>query len=321
MEVLAEGTGEYKPPRPDEMREWVRLHKQRRPVDKLMTEQEAISRFVADGDYVAYDMNVAARGPASLMREVIRQRKKDLWMAAKFSWSDISLLVAGGCVSKVDVGWMETGPVVNQALRDGRLKFIEWTNGAMAYRLLGGSLGVPFLPMRWVGGSDVFSHSGAKLVKDPYTGNPIVLVPSLNPDVALIHVHECDVFGNARIFGAGVVPKEIAMASKKVILSTEQIIQNEDIRRAPQRTTIPFFLVDAVVHAPFGNWPGSMPGHYVADVEVVFEFAVAQAQGTTDQFLDKYVHSVASHQELLDKIGASKLMRLRAEDTLKEGYV
>ncbi len=321
MEVLASGTGEFKPPNPDGMRSWVREHKVRAPVDKVMTEQEAVSRFVDDGEYMAYDMNIAARGPVSLFREIIRQKKRDLWIAAKFSWADTTLLVAGGCVSKVDVGWMETGAVINNALREDRLKFIEWTNGALSYRLLAGALGVPFLPMRYVGGTDVFENSGAKLVEDPYTGQPVVLVPALNPDVGLIHVHECDAHGNARIYGAGVAPREIAMASRKLIISTEQIISNEEIRRSPQRTTIPYYLVDAVVLAPFGGYPGSVPGRYVADAENVLEFAFAQIQGTLDQYLEKYIFSVASHEEMLDKrVGAAKLLRLSQEETVREGY-
>jgi glutaconate CoA-transferase, subunit A len=321
MEVLASGSGEFKPPDPDGMRRWVREHKTRKPVDKLMTEQDAVSRFVSDGDYMAYDMNIAVRGPASLFREIIRQRKRDLWIAAKFSWADATLLVAGGCVSKVDVGWMETGAIISDALRSDKLKFIEWTNGALSYRLLAGALGVPFLPMRYVGGTDVFEKSGAKLVEDPYTGQRVVLVPALNPDVGIVHVHECDVFGNARIYGAGVAPKEIAMASKKLIISTEQIIDNEEIRRNPQRTTIPFYLADAVVLAPFGCYPGSVPGRYVADAENVLEFAVAQIQGTADEYLEKYVFSVASHEEMLDKrVGAAKLLRLTQEETIREGY-
>jgi glutaconate CoA-transferase subunit A len=321
MEVLASGDGEFKLPDPDGMRAWVREHKVRKPVDKVLTEQEAVSRFVSDGDYMAFDMNVAARGPVSLFREIIRQRKKDLWVAAKFNWSDVTLLVAGGCVSKVDVGWMETGPIINNALREDRLKFFEWSNGTLTYRLLAGALGVPFLPMRWLGGSDAFQKSGAKLISDPYTGKPIVLVPALNPDVALIHVHECDVFGNARIYGAGVAPQEIAMASKKVIISTEQIIRNEEIRQNPHLTTIPYYLVDAVVLAPFGGYPGSVPGRYTGDFENVLEFALSQAQGTTGDYLEKYVYSVASHDEMLDKrVGAAKLARLMAAETVREGY-
>jgi glutaconate CoA-transferase subunit A len=321
MEVLAAGVGEFRPPDPDGLREYVRTQKQRKAVDKLMTEHDAVSRFVSDGDYVAYDQNIASRGPTSLFREIIRQRKKNLWVCAKFTWSDVTLLAAGGCVSKVDVGWMETGPVLNQALQKGDIEFIEWTNGALSYRLLAGAMGVPFLPMRYMGGTDSFARSAAKLVEDPYLGKPVCVVPALNPDVGIIHVHQCDVHGNARVFGAGVAPLEIAMASKKLIISTEEIIDNEAIRRQPQRTTIPYYFVDAVVVAPFGTYPGSVPGLYGSDIQHMLEFVAAQAQGKMDEYLEKWVHSVASHEEMLEqRVGVKKLLELRQEETVREGY-
>ena len=251
----------------------------------------------------------------------MRQRKKDLWLCAKFNWSDVSLLVAGGCVGKVDVGWMESGPVINRALQKGEIELIEWTNGALSYRLLAGAMGVPFLPMRYMGGTDAFAHSAAKLIEDPYLGKPICVVPALNPDVGIIHVHQCDVYGNARVFGAGVAPQEIAMASKRLIISTEEIIGNDAIRRQPQRTTIPYYFVDAVVLAPFGAYPGAVPGLYVADFLQMFEFAVAQAQESMSEYLEKWVYSVASHEEMLEqRVGAKKLLELRQGETVREGY-
>jgi glutaconate CoA-transferase subunit A len=146
-------------------------------------------------------------------------------------------------------------------------------------------------------------------------------VPALYPDVAIIHVHQCDIYGNARVMGAGVAPAEIAMSSKKLILSTEEIIDTEDIRRQPQRTTIPYYFVDAVVEAPFGCYPGSTPGLYGGDIEHWLEFMAAEMQGKTDEYLEKWVHSVASHEEMLEKrVGQEKLDSLKAAETVKEGY-
>lgn len=319
--ILDEGDGAFRPPDPDGMRRFVRDHKDRRLVDKCMTEQDAIARFVHDGDYLSYDTNVWRRGPSSLMREVIRQRKRNLWLAAKFSTHDATLLTAGGCVSNIDVGWMETGRVITEAMRAGTLKMHEWTNGALAYRHLAGALGVPFLPLRYTGGTDVFRHSAAKLIEDPYTGENVCLVPAVNPDVALIHVNQCDMYGNARIFGPGLAPVETAMASKRVILSTEEIIAPDEIRKHPGATTLPYYLVDAVVHAPFGCYPGTVPGLYRADLQHLMEFGVAQMQNTMDAYLDKWVHSVASHDEMLEKrVGVAKMHVLRSEETHTEGY-
>src|SRR3989304_2068478 len=224
MKVLASGTGEFRGPAPDGRRAYVGEHKGRRPVNKVMTERDAVQRFVQDGDYVAYDQNVANRGPSSLFREIIRQHKKDLWLCAKFNWSDVSLLTAGGCVSKVDVGWLESVPAGQRAVKKGEIKLIEWTNGALSYRLLAGAMGVPFLPMRYLGGTDAFACSAAKLIEDPYLEKPICVVPALNPDVGIVHVHQCDVYGNARVFGAGVAPAGVAPASQKNIISPEEIL-------------------------------------------------------------------------------------------------
>lgn len=321
IRILDEGTGEYKRPDPDALRRFIRDEKDRRLVDKRMTEQEAVSRFVHDGDYITYDTNVWRRGPSSLMREIIRQRKKNLWVAAKFSMHDVTLLTAGGCVSKIDVGWMEVGKVITEAMRRGEVRLYEWTNGALAYRHLAGALGVPFLPLRYVGGTDVFRNSGAKLIEDPYTGQPICLVPAVNPDVALIHVNQCDMYGNARIFGPGLAPVETALASKRVIISTEEIIDPDEIRKHPGRTTIPYYVVDAVVYAPFGCYPGTVPGLYRADIQHLMEYGAAQAQGKMDEYLDKWVYSVSSHAEMLEKrVGIEKLNQLRMEETFKEGY-
>jgi glutaconate CoA-transferase subunit A len=320
MTVAASSVGIFKPPDPDGFRSHIRDHKERRLVSKVMSEHDAVERFVADGDYLSYDCNAWNRGPNALMREVIRQRKRDLWIAAKFTAHDATLLVAAGCVSRIDIGWMEVGKVIQEAQAAGKVQLFEWSNGALTYRHLAGALGVPFLPLRYLGGTDVFD-TGAKMIEDPYTGENVCVVPALNPDVALVHVNQCDEFGNARVFGAGIAPVETAMASKKVILSTEEIIDTEEIRRHPQQTRIPYYVVDAIVHVPFGGYPGSVPGLYRADVQHLMEFGAAQVQGKMDDYLEKWVYGVSSHQEMLDKlVGKEKLEQLRADETIREGY-
>ena len=321
MQVIAAGRGECRKPDPDGFRRFVRDHKPRGQVDKVISCREAIDRFVHDGDYLSYDTNVMVRGPSALMREIIRQKKRDLWVAAKFTAQDVTLLVAGGCVSRVDVGWLEVGPVIQEALNEGRVKFIEWSNGALAYRHLAGAMGVPFLPMRYLGGTDSFLSSGAKLAQDPFTGENVVLVPAINPDVALIHVHQADRFGNSRIFGPGIAPVETAAAAKRVIISTEELVEPQEIRRAPGLTSIPYYMVDAVVDAPFAAYPGAMPGVYRADLPHFMEFGAAQTSGRMSDYLQKWVYGVSSHEEMLEKlVGQPKLDQLRDAETVREGY-
>lgn len=321
MEVLASGKGVYRTPDPDGHREWVRTHKSRELKSKVMTEHEAIERFVSDGDYLGYDLNMGRRGPSALFREIIRQRKKDLWVAVRFSGLDPALLIAGGCVSRIDIGWFMHGGTTSRAIEEGKIKTTEWSNSAVVYRQLAAAMGLPFLPVRYIGGSDVFEHSGAKLVKDPFTGQNVCLVPALYLDVALVHVYQCDEYGNARVFGAGLSPVETATCAKKLIISTEEIVSNEEIRQHPQLTTIPYYLVDAVVHLPFGTYPGAVPGRYGGDAEHRQEMMIADRTDKMGEYLEKWVYSVESNADMLDKlVGAKKLLELMKMETIKEGY-
>jgi acyl CoA:acetate/3-ketoacid CoA transferase alpha subunit len=321
LQIIAEGKGDFLKVDPDGFREYVRDHKQRAMVSKMMSEKEAIEKFVSDGDYLVYECNYLQRGPAALIREVIRQEKKDLWLGAKFTWVAAALLVGAGCVSKLDVGFFLFGPVVEEAIRSGKVKAYEYSNVVMTNRIMAGAMGLPFIPVRSFGGTDGFEHSGAKLIEDPYTGQPITIIPALNPDVALIHVHQSDVYGNARIFGTGISHVESALASKKVILSTEEIIDTEEIQRDPGRTTIPYHVVDAVVHLPYGAYPGECQGRYASDVGHVVEVVGATMRGWIPQYLDKYVHGVANHAEFMDKlVGYQRIKDITSRATIKEGY-
>jgi len=321
MEVLASGKGAYRTPDPDGHREWVRTHKSRELKSKVMTAREAVEKFVADGDSLGYDLNMHKRGPTALLHEIVRQKKKDLSVAVRFSGLDPAVLIAGGCVSHIDVGWFIQSGTCSRAIQEGKIRTTEWTNGAVVYRELAGAMGLPFLPLRYIGGTDTFWQSGAKLVRDPFTDKEICLVPALNLDVGLVHVYQADEYGNARVFGAGLSPMETSSCAKKLIISTEEIVSNDEIRRNPQLTTIPYYMVDAVVHIPFGCHPGSVPGLYATDGEAMTEMMIADRMGTMDQYLQKWVYAFETHEEMLDKlVGARKLIQLMQAETIKEGY-
>jgi acyl CoA:acetate/3-ketoacid CoA transferase alpha subunit len=320
LRVLDEGVGEYLPVRLDAFRESVG-RKDRRLVSKLVTPEQAVSRYVADGDYIVWECNYLQRGPSTLLRELIRQRKQNLWAGGKFSWVIVAMLVEAGCVDRADMGFFMGGPALTRAILEGRLRVFEYSNVAMTARLRAGAMGASFLPIRSMGGTDNFKHSGAKLIEDPYTGEPTVVVPALNPDVALIHVQEADEYGNARIFGAGISDVESALASRKVVLSAEKIIDTEDIRHNPGLTKIPYYAVDAVVHAPFGGYPGECPGHYASDTAHVIEIFGAIQSDRIGPYLDKWVHGVASDHEMLEKhVGLAGLQQLERRAFVREGF-
>jgi len=190
MKIRKEGDIEYRFEHPDDFRRFVRDKKSRKAEPKLFSSKEAVSAFVADGDYIVYDFSSLTRGPQALIREVIRQRKKDLWVCAEFTLHESALLVGAGCATRIDVGFLGYGSYIGQAVCEGRVRVYEWTNGGLALRMLAGARGVPFLPTRDLLGSDNMSVSAAKVVEDPYTGLPVAVVPALNPDVAFLHVHQ-----------------------------------------------------------------------------------------------------------------------------------
>lgn len=313
---------EYLRPDPDGFRAYVREHKQRALVSKLMTEQDAVAKFVADGDYLVYDCNYLQRGPASLLREIMRQQKRDLWIGAKFTYVALGLLVEAGCASRADVGYFGSrGPLFTRAMKEDRLTFYEYSNAGMTLRLRAGAQGASFAQTRSFGGTDGYRYSGAETIEDPFTGQATVVLPALNPDVAIIHVHEADIYGNARVFGTGIAHIDSALASKKVILSTERIIDTDEIRRNPGLTSIPWLVVDAVVLAPYGAYPGSCQGVYASDSDHTTEVFGAMTRDGVAAYLDKWVYSVANHAEMLDqRVGTAKLIDLRNREVIHEGY-
>jgi glutaconate CoA-transferase, subunit A len=322
MQILQSGRGDFYFQDPDAIRAQ-RAGKERGLIDKLMTEQQAVSRFVADGDYIGCDLTYFIRGPNALIHEIIRQRRKRLWFCAKYCYAESILLLGGDCVSRIDAGFVAVGErVLTEAMKSGYVTLTEWTNDSLTLRLLGGAMGVPFLPTRTLLGTDTLRYSGAKVVEDPFTGKTICLVPALNPDVALIHAHQADVHGNARVLGASTAPLEQAMASKKVIVQTEELIEPEEIRRHPGQTTIPYYFVDAVVHVPFGAYPGTCPGVYVADTPCLTEAIQAlDSREEMQRYLETYVYSVGSFADMLEqRVGVKRLLQLRARERYREGY-
>ncbi len=318
---MQQGTAEVRFTHPDAFRDWVRQHKRREMVDKVMSERETIARYVADGDYIAYDFSSLTRGPQALVREIIRQRRKDLWVCAEFTLHETALLVGGGCAGRIDVGFLGYGNYIGRAVSEGRVRVFDWTNGALAARMLAGARGVPFMPVRTMLGTDTLRSSGARVVKDPFTGDPICLVPALNPDVFLVHVHQADVFGNARIFGTNLFALEAAMAAKTVILSTEEIVDPLEFRTDPARTTIPYFLVDAVVHLPFGAYPAGVQARYELDLEHIDALNAIQTEEQMQAYLSEYVYGMEDHAEFLDKkVGWRRLRELARRATIREGY-
>jgi acyl CoA:acetate/3-ketoacid CoA transferase alpha subunit len=317
MDVIESGIGEMiQPPDIDAFREWNRTKKSRKLVDKLMSEQEAISTFVYDGCYIGTELYGTVRCPMSLSRELVRQGKKDLRVCGQ-GVLELDLWMAAGLVKKLDITYIGlevygTSNALRRAVESGQIvSCVEWSNASISWRMKASAMGVPFLPARSMLGTDMLKYSAAKVVIDPFTGIKVCLIPALILDVALIHVHRADRYGNAQIEGISGFGAEMARACKRLIISAEEIIPTDEIRKYPDRTIIPYYLVDAVVHAPFGSHPGEMAYVYGRDEPVIKEWV--ESSKTDDgakAYLDKYVFAVANHQEYMQLIGNERLSQL-----------
>jgi len=314
MEILESGIGEIIQPFDlDEFREWNRTRKSRKLTDKLMTEQEAIREFVYDGCYIGTELYGTVRCPMSLAREVVRQGFKDLRVCGQ-GVLELDLWLAAGNVKKLDITYIGLEvygipPSLRRAVESGQVETcVEWSNASISWRMKAAAMGVPFLPTRSMLGTDMLKYSAAKVVEDPFTGIKVALLPALILDVALIHVHRADKHGNCQIEGISGFALEMARACKRLIISAEEIIPTEEIRKYPDRTMIPYYLVDAVVHAPYGSHPGEMAYLYGRDEPGIKEWVeMSKTAEGAREYLEKYVYELKNHEAYLDLIGEQRL--------------
>jgi glutaconate CoA-transferase subunit A len=316
LNVVESGIGELiQSPDMNAFREWNR-QKSRKLTDKLMTEAEAVERFVYDGCYIGTELYGTVRCPMTLVREVLRQGIKDLRVAGQ-GVTELDLWLAAGIVKTLDITYIGLEVYgVSRALRreveSGRVeKVVEWSNGGITWRFKAASMGVPFLPVRAMVGTDTLKYSAAKVVECPFTGQKVALLPALILDVGLIHVHRADRYGNCQIEGINGFAHEMARASRRLIVSAEEIVDTDEIRRYPDRTAIPYYLVDAVVHAPFGSHPGEMAYAYCRDEPEIKAWVEASETAEGAQaYLQEWIYDLPDHQAYLEKVGRERLDRL-----------
>jgi len=308
MESIGELLGFH---HPDEMREFFRK-KSKKMANKLMDLKDAVN-LVNEGDYISIGGFGTVRIPTAFIHELMRAKKKNLQAACFTSNVDTDLLAAGKTFTKADASYiinfeaLGAPKVLKKYFESGAIELTEWSNGAMGWRYKAAAMGLSYLPVRSMLGTDTQKYSAAKEVTCPFTGMKYLAVPALYPDVAVIHVHAADIYGNSYIKGVLVADVDIAKASKKVIITTEKIVPTEFFRNNPQNTTIPFYQVDAVVVAPYGSYPCNMPYEYFMDVDHLREFLkAAEDEKTFDEFLNKNIYSCKDFYEYLDNCGGIK---------------
>jgi glutaconate CoA-transferase subunit A len=285
--------------------------------EKVVTLEEAAS-FVQDGASVGIGGSTMSRTPMALIWALIRARKKHLSCSRSIVSTDGDLLFGSGVCDHMITSWFAQSilwglsKVMRHHVEKGLARYDEWSHMAVGMRFRAGAMGVPFMPIRSMLGSDVLKQRPeAKEIDCPFTGEKLLLVPALNPDVALIHVQRCDAYGNAQIDGLQFMDIDLAMAANRVILTTERIVSNDQIRRAPDQTKIPFFCVDAVVEVPYGSAPHECYGAYEPMMQHM-EAYVAQVNrdpiGGMKDYLDRYVYGPKSWTEFLSLIGMDEML-------------
>jgi glutaconate CoA-transferase subunit A len=314
----------FMPPDADAAREFFR-QKSRAMTSKLMSVSEAVERLIHDGDYIATGGFGSVRFSTAILHEIVRTHKHNLGFSGHTTTHDFEILAAGQAFDRCDVAYIVgleirgLSPNARRYMESGQVRATEWSNATLGWRYKAAAMGLPFLPARSLLGTDTYRHSAAKEITCPFTGQKLLAVPALNPDVGILHVHQADIYGDAQIDGVSIADLDIAHASKHLILTTERLVSIEEIRKNPARTSIPYWLTDAVCLVPYGSYPGDMPYEYFSDEEHLAEWLEAEKDVETFKaFLDKYIYGTKNFEEYLALKGGEKHMaELRAMGPLK----
>ena len=293
-------------------------------MSKLITLKKAISEFVNDGDIV-YAAGFTHLIPFAAGHEIIRQGKKNLTLARATPDLIYDQMVAAGCAKKVIFSYMGNPGVgslriVRSAIEKGELEREEYSHFGMITRLQAGASGLPFLPMNQTGATSLEQANPLiKRIPDPYGGKDVIVVPALNPDVAIVHVQRADKNGNAHLWGIIGEQKEAAFAAKKVILTAEEIVDESVIRSDPNRTMIPGIVVSAVCHVPFASHPSYSQGYYDRDNEFYLAWdKISESPESIKEYLDEWVYSVKDRNAYWKKLGEKTHKRLKVKALYSE---
>ena len=291
---------------------------------KLLTLSEAIARYVPDGSSVALGLALEPLIPFAAGHELIRQGRRDLTLIGPISDILFDQLIGAGCVSRVIAAWVGNvseglGYNYRRATEQGQphpLAVEDHSNYSVGLALLAGALGVPYIPMRSLLGSDIArDHPSIRPAPSPLDGTPTLLVPALTPDVAIIHVQRADAEGRAHVWGGLGICEEAALAAQGVIYTAEEIVPADVILSDPNRVLAPAFKTLAVVHCPGGAHPSPVQGYYNRDHAAFAEYH--ERSRTPEGFADwlrETVLDVPDRAAYLDHLGAERWQSLAVRE-------
>lgn len=286
---------------------------------KVISMREAVAGYVADGCTIAIEGFTAFICFAAA-HEIIRQHKRDLVLCRMTPDLIYDQMIAAGVASKLVFSYLGNPGVgslhcIRRAIEQAiprPLAIEEYSHFGMVGRYIAGASNLPFFPLRSYLGSDMpAANDRIRFVDSPYGDGPIAVVPPLKPDVSFVHAQRADIHGNTHLWGLLGVQKEVAFASEKVIVVVEEIVDEDVIRRDPNRTLIPGLIVDAVVHEPYGAHPSYVQGYYDRDNDFYLKWdESSRKQDTTEAWLQEWVYDLPDRAAYLEKLGHETLERL-----------
>lgn len=306
--------------------------------NKVMTLHDAVAKYVEDGDAISFGGFTTNKKPMAAVYEILRQGKKDFIAYAGPAGSDWDMMIGEDRVKAyincytADSGVTNVSRRFRKKIESGELIYEDYSQDAIMYMLHASSLGLPFLPVRFMIGSGLVDEWGIskevretieKLPNDKfvYMENPFVpgemtvCLPVPKLDTAIIHVQKASPDGTCILMGDEFHDVDIAVAAKKVIVTCEELVSNDIIRRDPQATKIPCFAVDAVCHVPYGAFPTQCYNYYDYDNAYLKAYgAASKTEEDFHAFLDEYVYGCKDHAEFLEKIGINRLLKLKVSD-------
>jgi glutaconate CoA-transferase, subunit A len=310
--------------------------------EKLMSLPEAVKRFIKDGSQIAIGGFTITRNPMAVAYEIVRQRIKNIHLVCHSHGQALDVLIGAGCVKRLEIAYGGNGRYAptcirfKKAVQNGLIEFEDYSNYQMSLRFLAGALSMPFIPTKSGLGTDLINLEGfspeirkeRKVARKKYvvTDNPfsdeedkIVLLPALNPDVALIHVQYVGEDGTVRIKGLTFADIEQAKAADIVIVTCEEIVPTSFIRFDPDQNSLPAFFVDAIVPIRYGAHPTGCFSFYDSDPKHLNLYKkIAGDDVLFKEYLDEWVYSVSTHEDYLEKVGARQILEIKANSIV--GY-
>lgn len=308
---------------------------------KIMTLREA-AKLVPNGAHISIGGFTTQRHPMAFVHEMIRQKKRDLHVYGHSPGGDWDMLIGAGCVRSVELAYeadeafARIGPRFRDAVEKGAIEWEDYSNFGMVQRFAAGAMGIPFIPTRTMLGSDMLKKEGFSselrrsdkkiaskkfvMIECPFTGENVVLLPAIQPDITIIHAQVVDAQGTVRIYGQNFGDEQQAKAAKKLIVTCEEIVQPEELREYPEHNCIPFFRVNAIVKVPYGVHPYACYRYYDYDPEFLRLYHErARDDASFKEFLDEFIYGVSEWEEYLERIGGDeKLGKIKADKKL--GY-